>query len=302
MRAQFSVHFLNIVKKWLSQLARRSANSLSLFLPLLRRFVSGHLKLGACGRRLFAATHFSSEALLRSKGSVAREHAPTCLSSLPVSSSDDPYSRIHSQNSEHLRKSTAIPLSQTTTQDGSTAEIYGGSMSSLHQSLYTGESSGNDMDRPFPNDDPLEGSGSPGPSRSLGPYRLSRSHSRSQMHTNDDRFLVAGTPTSTIHAELGMTHSKYSLASQASSQSLTSSITGLRPHKGTVYHLPERIHSSIALQPAPPDLATGRVRYIAPPGSDKMPGPEIEVHEHARPGVFPMVARGVMRYERSIPR
>lgn len=78
----------------------------------------------------------------------------------------------------------------------------------------------------------------------------------------------------------------------------------LRLHEGHVYHLPKHIHSSIALQDGPPDLDTGHhVHLIVPPGSDEKPGSEIvEVHEDNPPGIFPMVAKGVMRYERCIPR
>ncbi|KAG2117291.1 uncharacterized protein F5147DRAFT_307065 [Suillus discolor] len=206
MTAQFLVHLLNAVKKWLSQLARRSASSFSLFLSLLCRFVSDRLKLSACGQRLFAGIRLSSEALLRSQENIARQDAPICRSSLPLPSSDGPRSRIHLQ---HLRKNTAIPLSQinTTIRNGGTAEIERSSISSFH----TGESSGSNMSWPSPNGDPLERSGSPGPSRPLG-YGLWESHSRSQISTNDARSLVAARPTaSTMHPALGMTPSKYSL-------------------------------------------------------------------------------------------
>ncbi|KAG1826596.1 hypothetical protein EV424DRAFT_1598893, partial [Suillus variegatus] len=58
----------------------------------------------------------------------------------------------------------------------------------------------------------------------------------------------------------------------------------------------------MALQPAPPDLAADHVRYVAPPRSDEMPGSEIEVHQRILPGIFPMVAAGVLRYDRCIDR
>lgn len=286
MTAQFLVHFLNTVKKWLSQLARRSASSFSLFLSLLCRFVSDRLKLSACRRRLFAGIRFSNEALPRSQENIARQDAPICSSSLPLPSSDDPRSRNHSQ---HPRKNTAIPVSQinTTIRNGGTAEIDRGSISSFH----TGESSGSNMSGPFPSGDPLERSGSPGPSRPLGLYGLWESHSRSQTSTNDARSLVARPTASTMHPALG-----------ASKHSLTPSFTGLRPHKGHVYHLSNDVHNSMTLQPAPPDLAADHVRYVAPPRSDEMPGSEIEVHQRILPGIFPMVAAGVLRYKRCITR
>ncbi|KAG2040746.1 hypothetical protein BDR03DRAFT_102849 [Suillus americanus] len=311
MTAQFLLHFLNTLKKWLS---RHCPSSLSLFWSLLRQFASGHLKLGVCGRRLFAGTRFSSEALPQSQGNIARGDAPICSSFLPPPSSDDPYLRIHSQHSQHLRKGTARPQTNTTTQNGSSAEIDGGSTSSFHQSLQTGEGSSN-ISQTFPDGDPLEGSSSPGPSHLSsfhGPFKLSGSHSRSQTYTNDSRSLVAATPTpSTSRLALGLAHSKHSLVSQGSGQSLTRSITGsqcgqptLRLHEGPVYHLPKHIHSSIALQDGPLDLVTGHHgRLVVPPGSDEMPGSEIlEVYEDKPPGIFSMVAEGVMRYDRCTPR
>ncbi|KAG2036830.1 hypothetical protein BDR03DRAFT_438767 [Suillus americanus] len=302
MTARLLVHILNTLKKWLLQLARRFGGSLSLFLSLLRQFASGNLKLGACGRRLFAGTRFSSDARPRSQGGIAREDAPICSSSVPPS--DNPYS-IHLQSSQHLRKVTAIPLSQTNTmiQNGSTAEIDGGSMSSLHQSLETGENSGS---RTFPHGDLLGGSGSPGPSRPTSLHGLPRSHSRSQVPTNDARSLVATPMSSTTHLGLRKTYSRHSHVSQGSDQSGSQfGQPTLRLHEGPVYHLPDVIHSSIALQNEPPDLATGyRVHLTAPPGSDdSKPGSKIvEVHEDKPPGIFPMVAAGVMRYQRCIPR
>lgn len=107
---------------------------------------------------------------------------------------------------------------------------------------------------------------------------------------------------STTHLALGVIHSEYSLISRGSGQSLPAS---LRRHEGDVHHLPKDIHSSIALQNEPPDLATGyHVHLTAPPGSDsEMPGSDIvEVHKDNPPGIFPMVAEGVMRYDRCIPR
>lgn len=312
MTAHCLVRFLNTLKKWLSQLARRSASSLSLFLSLLRHFVSGsgHLKPGACGQRLFAGTRFSSSGLLRSRGNIAKEEAPICSSFLPLPPSDDPYSRITSQHSQHVRKGTAMPLSQTkaTTRNGSTAEINGlhqGSMSSLHQSLQTGESSGSNAS---PNGDPLVESSSPGPSRPSGHHELSGSHLRPQIYMNDAHSLVATTPTpSMTHLAIGMTHSRHSLISQGSGQSLRSQCgqAALRQHKGPVYYLPDNIHNSIVdLQNGPLDLATGHhVHYTAPPGSDDSENPGSKIVEvHEPPGLFSMVAEGVMRYERCIPR
>jgi hypothetical protein len=314
MATHFLVRFLNTLKKWLSQLARRSASSLSLFLSLFRQFASrlSHLKLGVCGQRLFAGTRFSSSALPRSLGNIAREDAPICSSFLPPPPSDDPYSRIHSQHSQLVRKGTAMPLSETdTTWNESTAEINGlhqGSMSSLHQSLQTGESSGSNT--ASPSGDPFVGSSSPGPSRPFGHHELSGSHSRSRIYMNDAYSLVAEKPTpSTTHLAIGMTHSKHSLVSQGSGQSVRSQCgqAALRLHKGPIYYLPDNIHSSIVdLQNEPLDLATGHhVRFTAPPGSDdsENPGSKIvEVHEGKLPEVFPMIAKGVMRYERCIPR
>jgi hypothetical protein len=316
LTVQFLTRFLNTLKKWLSQLARHCASSLSLFLSLLRQFASGHLRLGSCGRRLFARTCFSDETLPRSQGNVAREDAPICSSFLPPPPSDDPYSRI-SQHSQHLRKVTATPssLTNTTTQNGSTAKTDRCSISSLDQSLQTGEMLGSNVGRTFSDGDPLDRSSSPGPSHpsSLhGP--LSGSHSRSQIYMNDVRSLVATTPRpSTTHLSIGMTHSRHSLSSQGSDQSLTTrSITGsqcgqatLRLHEGPVYYLPKHIHSSIVLQDGPPDLTTSHhVHFTVPPGSDEnIPGSDIvEVHEDEPPGISTMVAKGVMRYDRCIPR
>lgn len=125
---------------------------------------------------------------------------------------------------------------------------------------------------------------------------------------NDAHSLVATTPTpSMTHLAIGMTHSKHSLVSQGSGQSLRSQCgqAALRLHKGPVYYLPDNIHSSIVdLQNGPLDLTTGHhVHYTAPPGSDENPGSKIvEVHEDKPPGVYPMVAKKVMRYDRCIPR
>ncbi|KAG1823453.1 uncharacterized protein BJ212DRAFT_680754 [Suillus subaureus] len=290
MTARFLVHILNTLKKWLSQLARRFAGPLSLFLSLLRQFASGHLKLGACGRRLFVGTRFSGEALPRSQGNIAREDAPICSSSVPPS--DDPYS-IYPQNSQHLQKVTVTPLSQTNTtiRNGSTAEIDGGSISGLHQSSQTRENSGSRTSH----GNPLEGSSSPGPSSLHG---LPGSHPRSQICTNDARFPVAAPTSSTT---LRTIHPNHSFSSQGSRQS----ITGLRPHGlEHVYHIANDIHNSIAPQSELPYPGTGhRVRWTAPPGSDdSKPGSKIVEDHEDKPDVFPMVAAGVMRYQRCIPR
>jgi hypothetical protein len=123
MRAQVPAYIFRILKKCLSQLARRSANLLFSFLSSLRRFAVGRSKLCDRDQRWKAGSRFSTGDLMRSQGDVAGDdHDVPIYPSLlppdqmslevaggPPSPSDDPYSRTHSR--QNLRQDTVTGIS-----------------------------------------------------------------------------------------------------------------------------------------------------------------------------------------------
>ncbi|OJA21578.1 hypothetical protein AZE42_04109 [Rhizopogon vesiculosus] len=245
----------------------------------------------------------------------------------PPSPSDDPYQRNNSRHSRPLRKGTAIPPPGTNTATKgypSTAEADGlhlrqGSMSSLHLSLHTVDNSVNNR---VLLEDPLE-------SRShLSDHRLLRSHSRRQGHIDDIHSVTTSRTPSMRHLAPGIPDSRYasgsrvtlgsvhSLRSTAGSESRQAAY---RIHKGPVNYRPGSIRSSVAdLHHGSPDMVSApldlpmqampvtnpdighHVHYIAPPGSDERPGPEVVQYDG--PPIAGMVAEDVRRYKRCNPR
>lgn len=340
MKSQLT-HILNVLKKWLSRLARRSASLFFAILSFLHRFASGHLKLG--DRKLI--TRFPSRALLRSQGDIEGEDVPICSSLLPPglmgleavgeppSPSDDPYTGTHPRHLRPLRKGTANPpleANPTSTEYPSTTETDGlhqGSMSSSHLSPQMDESSVNN--RTFL-ENPLQESSSPGPSRLSGLHEVSRTQSQPRGFMDDTHSVNTTRTPSMGYLAPDMPYSQHASSSRISlnsGRSLTRSIArsesrqaAYRTHKGPVHSRPVSVHNFVAdmrhgspnrvsvpldlPSQAVPALDTGidcHVHYTAPPGSDEQPGSEV-VMVYDGPPTSAMVARDVRRYERCTPR
>ncbi|KAG1753613.1 uncharacterized protein EDB91DRAFT_1333047 [Suillus paluster] len=122
MMTEILANIIDVLKKLVAQLARRSARFCLFIFSLFRR-AAGCSKFRY--RRLTAWTHLSSGAISRSQRDIAGENVPICHSFLPAghielevaeeppSPQDDPYSRIHSRYSQPLRGGTAVPLLET---------------------------------------------------------------------------------------------------------------------------------------------------------------------------------------------
>jgi len=141
MKAQFLVHILKILKKWLSQSARIPTNLFVSLLSLLRRFAAHSLKRGDRSARFSTSAH---------QGDVAREDVLIC-SSLPGSRflevagdssslSDSPYSDNRAPPDP---RSDAMEVHSSEADPTSAAESYGPYLDSDFVSLprQTGESS-----------------------------------------------------------------------------------------------------------------------------------------------------------------
>lgn len=336
MTAGHLTYILNLLKKWLSRLARRSASLFFLVLSSLYRFVAGHLKFR--DRRLI--TRFPSGVLPRSREDI--KGSPICPSLLPPgqtgraaaeeppSPSDDPYTGSHSSS---LRKGTAIPpldANPTTigyTTAAQTDGLHQGSASSLHLSLHVEESSV--RRKTFPKDGALQESSSPGPSRLSGLHEVSTTHSRPRGYMDDTHSVNTTRTSSMRHLAPGTPYSQYASDSRASlstCHSITRSMAGsearqaaYRTHKGPVYSRPISVHNTTGVQHGSPYTVSvplnstsaqvvplsehgidHHVHYIAFPGSNELPGSEIMIYDG--PQTSPMVASDVGRYERGRPR
>ncbi|KAG1729150.1 hypothetical protein EDB19DRAFT_2042391 [Suillus lakei] len=335
MMSSHFTHILNILKKWLLRLARRSASLFFAVLSSLHRFAAGHLKFG--DRRLI--TRFRSGVLPGSQEDIVGEGSPICPSLLPPgqirreaageppSPSDDPYTGSHSRP---LRKGTAIPpldANPTTMGYTSATETDGrhqGSVSSLHLSLQMGESSVNSR-----TDGPLQDSSSPGPLRLSGLHEVSATHSRPQGYMDDARSVNTTCTPSMRHLAPGRPYSQHASISRLSVGTGHSSVrsivgsesrkTAYRTHEGPVHSRPVSVHGSMIdvhygspdtlsipldlPHQAVPVLDLGinhRVHHIAPPDINEQPGPEVVTYDG--PIIASMTANEVRRYNRVVAR
>ncbi|KAG2069099.1 hypothetical protein BDR04DRAFT_1102030 [Suillus decipiens] len=318
MTAGHLTYILNLLKKWLLRLARRSASLFFAVLSSLYRFVAGQFKFR--DRRLI--TRFPSGVLPRSREDI--KGSPICPSLLPPgqtrraaaeeppSPSDDPYTGSHSSP---LRKGTAIPpldANPTTmgyTTVAQTDGLHQGSASSLHLSLHVEESSV--RRKTFPKDGALQESSSPGPSRLSGLHEVSTTHSRPRGYMDDTHSINTTRTSSMRHLAPGTPYSQYASDSRASlstCHSITRSMAGsearqaaYRTHKGPVYSRPISVYSTTGVVPLSDYGIDRHVHYTAPPGSNELPGSEV-VMIYDGPQTSPMVASDVSRYERCRPR
>ncbi|KAG1877005.1 hypothetical protein C8R48DRAFT_768568 [Suillus tomentosus] len=329
-------HILNILKKWLSRLARRSASLFFAVLSSLHRFVARHLKLG--DRRLI--TRFASEVSPRSQEDIKGEDSCVCPSLLPPdqmgreageppSPSDDPYTGSHLP----LRKNTGIPpLDPNPTTIGCTSatHTYGlhqGSVSSSHLSLRMEESVV--KSKTSSKDGALQEPGSPGPSHLSDHHEVSTIHSRPRGYLDDTHSLNTTRTPSMRHLAPGMPYSLHASSSRVSvstGHSFTRSIAGsearqtaYRAHTGTVHSHPSRpssiysmadvhhgsrntvytpLDSSAQAVPIPGHGLDHHVHYTAPPGNnEQVPGSEVVV-VYDGPQLSSMVPDDVKRYGR----
>jgi hypothetical protein len=324
-------HILNILKKWLSRIARRSASFKLFFLYLssLRRFVEDHLKLGR--RRLIA--RFPSRALWRSQDDLKGEGTSICPSLLPPgqmgreaaeeppSPSDNPYTGPHPRP---LQRGTAIPpgpldANPTTIGHTSATETDGphqGSVSSLRLSVHKKENSLNS--RTFPKDGPLQ---SPSPSHLSGHHEVPTTHSQSRGYLDDTHSVNTTRTPSIRHLGPGTPYSRHASESRFSVGSFTRSIAGseirqaaYRQHNGPAHSHPISVYSTTDVHHGSPNTVSipldlpaqavpvsdhgfdHHMRYTATPGSNELPGSEVINYDG--PQISPMVANDVMRYER----
>jgi hypothetical protein len=220
--------FLSILKRCISRLAHHSARSFFSLLFSLRR-AAGHLKLGTNDKRFI--TRSLSGALPRSQGNFAGEDlVPICSSLLPPSQmglevevagelpplSDDPYTGTHPQPLREGMVTSSLEIDTTMTGYSSTTEtdrLRQGSMTHLHLSLQTGESS--DNNRTFL-EDPLQESSSPGLLRLSDLHETSRIHSQLHGYTDDVRSINITPPPSIAHVMPGTPYSQYASTSRVS--------------------------------------------------------------------------------------
>ncbi|KAG2059668.1 hypothetical protein BDR06DRAFT_668604 [Suillus hirtellus] len=329
-------HILNILKKWLSRLARRSASLFFAVLSSLHRFVARHLKLG--DRRLI--TRFASEVPPRFQDDIKGEGSCVCPSLLPPgqmgreareppSPSDDPYTGSHLP----LRKNTGIPpLDPNPTTIGCnsathTDGLHQGSVSSSYLSLRMEESFV--KSKTSPKDGALQEPGSPGPSHLSDHHEVSTIHSRPRGYMDDAHSLNTTRTPSMRHLAPGMPYSLHASSSRVSvstGHSFTRSIAGsearqtaYRAHTGTVHSHPSRpssiysmadvhhgsrntvytpLDSSAHAVPIPGHGLDHHVHYTAPPGNnEQVPGSEV-VMVYDGPQLSSMVPDDVKRYGR----
>jgi hypothetical protein len=328
MTTSHFTHILNILKKWLSRLARRSASLFFVVLSSLHRFVTGHLKLGH--RKLIA--RFPGGVLSRSQEDLKGEGSPICPSLLPPgqmgreaaeeppSPSDNPYTGSHSPHRRPLRKSTAIPPNPATIGHTSATEVDGlhqGSVSSLHLSLHRKESS---LNNGTFHEGPLQEFSNPGPSRLSGLHEVSTTHSRPRGYLDDTHSINTTRTPSMRHLRPGMPYSQHGSESRLSVGSCTRSIAGseirqaaYRQHNGPIHSRPMSVYSttdvyhgssntvqlglSAQAVPVSDHGLDHHVHYTAPPGSNELPGSQVVV-VYDGPQTSSMVANDVRRYSR----
>ncbi|KAG1799727.1 uncharacterized protein HD556DRAFT_60543 [Suillus plorans] len=288
-------HIFNILKKWLSRLARRPTGLFFVVLSSLYRFVPGHLKLGD------RSTRFRSGVLPRSQEVIKGEDSPICLSLLPPGQmereageepplpSDDPYTRSHSRHPRPLRNSTAIPPSdanQTTIGYGVSASQtdghYQGSVSSLHMSLHMEESSV--KGEIPPKDGALEEPSGPGPSRLPGLHGISTTHERPRGYLNDASKVRTGKTAYRKHTGQIKPHrrSAYSITDESANM-------GSVPLDSSAQAIPIVI---------PGQCLDHHVHYTAPPGNnEQVPASEVVI-VYDGPQLSSMVPDDIRRYGR----
>jgi hypothetical protein len=340
MAAKSLVRILNVLKKWVSRLARRCASLFFLFVSLLRRFqvAAGHTKFR--DRRSFTRNPSSSSALPLSQGDTAGEDVPICSSRLPTGQmeqevtgerpylSDDPYRRTHSRHSQPLHTVTAMPSSETNTimnphlVAAESGGFHPGSMSSPQLPLQGDSSVDN---RTFLRD-PLQERSSPGPSHPSG-HELSNSHSQPQGYTDDSHAVTATHMGPTVPDLIYSRCASSSRVSVNTGRSLTRLIVGsesrqaaYRTHEGPVHSRPVGVRNYTAVvQYGSPDMVSASldlpvqalpvsntsvnhlVHYTSTPGSDEQPGPTAVIL-YDGPPIAAMVASDVRRYGRYITR
>ncbi|OAX35810.1 hypothetical protein K503DRAFT_784809 [Rhizopogon vinicolor AM-OR11-026] len=332
MRAQFLAYVFEILKKWLSRLARRPASLLFSFLSLLRRFTAVH------GRRWIAGTRFSIEALMQSPGDVEGDHVPIYPSLFPPdqtlmgdrpSHSDVPYSSTYSR--PILRQGTEMHvLEADTTKPYSSAaqsnRFLSGSVSSLHSFRHAGESQ-SPPDSPRISHDqkgkgidplergvkegslnnrtflerPLQTSTSPGPSRLLGLHELAP---RSQWRASPMNSSVSLNTRRSFAGSLAVSESGRSEYRKHTGpvHSLSGSVHGSRAdlHHGS----PNKVSFPLGLPfQAVPVSDSGidtNVHFTVPPGSDGEPGSEVITLYQDELAVMELVPGEIKRYEGKI--
>ncbi|KAG2154249.1 uncharacterized protein EDB93DRAFT_191240 [Suillus bovinus] len=338
MIAGHVAYILNILKKWLSRLARRSATLFFVVLSSLRRFLAGHLKLG--DRRLI--TRFPSAVLPRSQEDIKGQGPPICPSLLPPgqmrqeageeppSPSDDPYTGSHSQHPRPLRKGTAIPpldANPTTMEHTSPTQTDGfhqGTVSSSHLSLHMEERSV--KNKILPKDGAPQELSSTGPSHLSVLHALSTTHSRPRGYMDDTHSFNTTRTPSVRHMVPGTPyyqHASSSRVSVSTGRSFTRSIAGsevrqaaYRTHTGPVHSRPISVcsimdghHGSTNTISMPLDSSAHPVpvsdhgfdhsiHYIAPPGSDEQLPGQDIVMVYDGPPLSSMVPDNVQRYGR----
>jgi hypothetical protein len=317
MTRQFLAQIFKILKKWPLRLAHGSASLFLSLLSLFRRFIAQPSKL--------SDTRFSTGAL---RDTVTGEDVPIFSSLLPSgqlllevvgdppSPSDVPYSRTHARS---LRRGADMPSSEDATSTKAypnVAEPYrlsSHSASSLHLSQQGGESHSTPPSPRIPYNQKGKG---------VDPMKRGGKESSVDNKTSPRHPLQAS----------GSPHLSPLLCFQgpvnSSMYSLTRSIAGsekrqaeYRTHTGTVHSRPVSVRSSFAdlrhgsphRVPIPSDVSVqavpisgpgidSRVRFTAPPGGDEeQPGTDVVVI-YEGPPIGAMVADGVKRYERCIPR
>ncbi|KAG2035470.1 hypothetical protein BDR03DRAFT_522401 [Suillus americanus] len=328
-------HILNILKKWLSRLARPSASLFFVVLASLHRFAAGHLKFCDQG----SITRFHSGVLPRSQEDIKVGGLPICPSLLPpgqtgqeateepLSPSDDPYTESHLRHPRPVRKGTALPpldVNPTTigyTSATQTDGLHQGSVSSSHLSLHMEESSV--KSKAFPKDGALQEFSSPGPSRLSSLHDVSTTHSRPRGYMDDAHSINSTRSPSMRHLAPGMPYSQHASGSRVSvstGHTFTPSVASseirqaaYRTHEGPVYSRPISIssitdvhHGSPNTVSIPLNLSTQavpisdhgldhHVHVTAPPDSNELPGPEVMVYDG--PKTSPMVSKDVGRYK-----
>jgi hypothetical protein len=323
MTGQFLAQIFKILKKWLLRLAHGSASLFLSLLSLFRRFAVQPSKLGD------RHTRFSTGAL---RDTVTGEDVPIFSSRLPLSlevvgdppsPSDVPYSRTHS-----LRGGTDMPSpgAATSTKAYPSAEPYrlsSHSVSSLHLPQQGGESHSTPPSPRIPYDQkgkgvdpverggkessvdnktsprhPLQASGSPHPSPLLGIHGLAPISQRAPSVNSSMRSFTLSIAGSESRQADYRTHTRGAVRSRPVTP--RSSFADLRHRSPHTAPIP----SDVFFQ-AVPALDTGidsHIHSIALPGGDEERlGTDVDTI-YDGPPISEMVADGVKRYGRCIPR
>jgi hypothetical protein len=322
MTRQFLAQIFKILKKWLLRLAHGSASLFLSLLSLFRRFTARPSKLGD------RHTRFSTGAL---RDTVTGEDVHIFSSLLPSgqlllevvgdppSPSDVPYSRTHARS---LRRGADMPSSEDATSTKAypnVAEPYrlsSHSASSLHLSQQGGESHSTPPSPRIPYNQKGKG---------VDPVERGGKESSVDNKTSPRHPLQAsGSP----HLSPLLGFHGLPISVNSSVYSLTRSIVGsekrqaeYRTHTGAIHSRPVSVrgsfvdlrHGSPHRVPIPSDVSVqavpisgpgidSRVRFTAPPGGDEeQPGTDVIII-YEGPPIGAMVADGVKRYERCIPR